>query len=143
MLGPASLLVGARASPLSVNDMAYQKPIFGPLRMDSEQSGCCFFFTNSGQGVYVYNGDGTGGDPGQGQGSVASVGNNNAAVTPLCGTGLPATQPITFGVPVGVTGIYAQVGAGSPEVGVNPSELGVSVLGIHTAAIGGVVLPGL
>ena len=112
--------------------MAYQKPLIGALSLDSENCGCCFYVNNSGQGFYVYNGDGSSRSK-----DIASVGDNSVAVTPLCGTGLPATQPITFGVPIGATGIHANVGQGGPpQAGIDASHLGVSVLG-HGVGLGG------
>jgi hypothetical protein len=122
--------------------MAYTKPVLKSLSMETEQSGCCFFFTNSGQGVYIYTEGGSTGlpglevnpdgiNPGAAAGNpVATVGSDGgASVTPLCGTGLPATQPIIFGVPVGVTGVGASIGPGGVDVSLNSEALGVSVLG--------------
>ncbi len=102
----------------------YAKPLFSPVHDERESAGCCFFFNNAGQGVYYYPGSGGSGNGG------ASVGNNSASVTPLCGTGLPATQPQTFGIPLGTTGLVANVGAdGSVTFALDPNTFGASVAG--------------
>jgi|GEM_PF-1460405 len=123
--------------------MTYSKPLFAPVTNDRESAGCCFYYNNAGQGFYYY------GTPPQGvnpqdislngilnalQGnSVVSVGNNGAGVTPLCNSGLPATQPQTFGLPVGVTGVQGTVtGRGCAFVSAD-GDLGASVAGQQVA----------
>jgi hypothetical protein len=121
--------------------MAYQKPIIGALSLESENCGCNFFIDGNGKGFFLYT-EGEiipGGqpprlNPGAIQGNnVASVGDNSASVTPLANTGLPATQPIVIGVPVGVSGVQANVGSigsGAAVSGsVDASGLALTLLG--------------
>jgi len=120
----------------------YVKPLFAPIQSDVEVSGCCFYYNNAGQGFYYY----SGGKPstdissislgralgavGDGSTNILTIGNNGGSATPLCGTGLPATQPQTFGIPAGVTGVNVTVaGNGHVTADVDPSTLGVSVAG--------------
>ncbi len=106
--------------------MTYSKPLFAPAHSDRESAGCCFYFNNAGQGFYYYPNSG-----GNGNGNVATVGNNSASVTPLCiASGTPLTAPQTFGVPAGVTGVNATVANdGSATLAVDTASLGGSVAG--------------
>jgi len=129
--------------------MTYSKPLFAPVTNDRESAGCCFYYNNAGQGFYYYGGGVQGGsvqdatiNPGaiakgvQLNGTLLTVGNNGAGVTPLCGSGLPATQPQTFGLPVGVTGVYASVASdGSTRVFIDPTQAGVTVAGQNPSTI--------
>ncbi len=125
----------------------YSKPLFAPVTNDRESAGCCFYYNNAGQGFYYYSG-GTGQTGGtdvnptgiQLNGTLLTIGNNGAGVTPLCGTGLPATQPQTFGLPVGVTGVYANVdSSGRTSLAIDPNAVTVSVAG-QTVGTGSVVV---
>lgn len=68
--------------------------------------------------------------------TILGVSDGGVAVTPLANTGIPGTQPITFGVPVGTRGIYLDVTLQGATLA-HAQEVGVNVLGV-TAAI---VLP--
>ena len=126
----------------------YVKPLFAPVHADRETAGCCFYYNNAGQGFYYYNGGGRPTDVGEinasgvlagTQNDIVTVGNNGGSVTPLCNTGLPATQPQTFGVPVGVTGVTATVdSSGSPTVTIDTANIGASVAGnsVHITPVG-------
>ena len=137
--------------------MSYQKPVIGALSLESENCGCNFYVNDAGQGFYVYTegrilpggqGGGIGtpvgtvpvpapelqANPGAiAHNNVAHVGDGSASVTPLANTGLPATQPIIFGVPIGATGIHANVGpsGSATSASVDTASLGISLLGVH------------
>ena len=129
--------------------MSYTKPLFAPVHSERESAGCCFYYNNAGQGFYYYSGGAQPTDLTVGPGAVKGLqlngtllyfGPNSAGVTPLCGTGLPATQPQTFGLPVGVTGVRAIVASdGRTAVDVDPSSAGVSVAGQNVNPSGVVI----
>ena len=110
---------------------SYVKPMMRAVEEDAGSCGCNFHFneTPSECSTAVLPGVIDGGrgpcvtvDPGQIQGgdlnpgavrsnTILALGDGTAQVTPLANTGIPGTQPINFGIPVGTRGAYADVAA--------------------------------
>ncbi len=111
--------------------MTYFKPLFAPVHSDRESAGCCFYFDNAGNQVYYYPSSGN-----PGPGTYATVNDKGASITLICGsTGTFLTQPQTFGIPAGTSGVNAAVsndGCGTAAVG--PS-LGVSAGGAQVLQV--------
>jgi hypothetical protein len=141
--GQVSVIRGGRRGPIAegLRPAAdgfhmYHKPAFAALNMDSELSACNFHFTNTGsEGPFINFQVQPGGElnpQAVATNNVANVGDNSASVTPLANTGIPGTDPIGIGVPVGVTGVHANVGAlgSSTSASVDSATLGISLLGI-------------
>lgn len=143
----------------------YVKPLMRALEDDAGSCGCNFHFnetpsdcrtpilppTSGGPCVSVDAGQV---QPGQEitlapirSNTVVHAEDGGASVTPLANTGIPGTQPINFGIPVGTRGVYADYAlnrggyaTAGPDVGL---VVGGQSLSIHTGQVAGVVLPAL
>jgi hypothetical protein len=67
--------------------------------------------------------------------TIVGVNDNGFRVTPLANTGLPGTQHINVGVPVGTRGIYADLSLTHGQYAINRDSFGVDALG-QTVLIG-------
>lgn len=129
---------------------SYVKPMMRVLEEDAGSCGCNFHYNEtpsdcrqavlpgtvgavSGPCVSVT------GQPGPGSGEVnlaaiqkntiVGVRDGSIAVTPFANTGLPASQPIDFGIPVGTRGLYLDVNLASGVTVGQTGALGASVAG--------------